>query len=62
MYDIELESGEVVPVWRSTVLDSQMNGVKYGDRIKITYLGEVPSPKRPGKKYRNCQVEIWFDE
>ena len=38
MYDIELENGEVVPVWGSTVLDSQMNGVKYGDRIKITYF------------------------
>lgn len=63
IYRIQLlDSADEVSVWGSTALDSQMENVKDGVRVKIEYKGLAPSPKRAGKTYKNFVVERWIEE
>ena len=41
VYNLEQPNGKVISVWGSTVLNHKMNLVKFGDDIKIVYLGKV---------------------
>lgn len=48
-------------VWGSTVLDGQLEYIQPGQRVKITFLGMKPSPKRKGKEFKDFQVLVWKD-
>lgn len=56
VYNFETADGENVSVWGSTVLDTRLKNVKEGQEVKIKFLGEVPSPNRKGKTYKNFEV------
>lgn len=45
VYKIKLADGDVVTVFATTVLESQMAGAKIGDTVKIVYTGEKENPK-----------------
>jgi hypothetical protein len=63
LYVLEpIAGGEMISVWGSTTLDNKMSVIKIGERIRIVYLGQVPSPNRPGKFYKNFEVFLWSDE
>ncbi len=51
LYSIETPNDGVKNVWGATILDSRMNLVKIGSKIKITYkgLGESKSGKKAPK-------------
>ena len=44
-----------------TVLFNEMEKRAEGDRIRITYDGEMPSSKRPGKNFKAFTVEVERD-
>ena len=56
IYQIEVDSGEIVEFWDSTVLNSQFAMIRLGTRVKIEYKGLVDSPNRKGKQYKNFEV------
>ena len=56
VYSFEIEGGEVVTVWGTTLLDMRFKNLKVGEEVKVVYLGAVPSPKRKGKTYHNFDV------
>lgn len=58
IYQVELDSGEITEFWGATALDSQMDRVSIGSRIKIIYNGLVDSPKRKGKQYKSFDVLV----
>ncbi|MEK6886772.1 MAG: hypothetical protein AABW88_02990 [Nanoarchaeota archaeon] len=58
VYQVEADDGQVWDFWGATALDSQMNSVRLGSRIKIVYEGLKDSPKRKGKKYKDFSVFV----
>lgn len=55
LYSFDVD-GDVVNVWGSTLLDTRLKNVKYGEEVIIEYLGEEESQKRKGAKYHNFDV------
>lgn len=55
MYNVRTDDGEITGVWGSTVLDSKMEQVPIGSRVKITYLGLEDNPKS-GRSFKNYSV------
>jgi len=55
LYAFETEEG-VKNVWGSTLLDTRLKNIKFGEEVKIVYLGQEPSQKRKGKTYHNFEV------
>lgn len=55
IYNFDVK-GEVVSVWGNTLLDTRFKNLKFGEEVKIVYLGEEPSQKRKGKTYHNFDV------
>ena len=58
VYQVELDNGEITEFWGATALDSQMNNVKLGARIKIVFEGMKDSPKRKGKQFKAFSVYV----
>ena len=56
VYQVETDDGQKVQFWGTTVLDSQFDSVRVGERVKVVYTGLVDSPKRKGKQYKNFEV------
>lgn len=56
-----LDTEQEVKVWGATALDTQMEAVEDGMQIKIEYGGMKPSPKRPGKSFKDFSVLVWKD-
>jgi len=56
VYNFETENGEMVNIWGSTLLDIRFKNLKFGEEVKVVYLGLVPSEKRKGKSYHNFEV------
>jgi len=54
LYTFKKESGDLVGVWGCKVLDSRLQGIEKGTKIKIVYKGDVPTPK--GKPYHDFEV------
>lgn len=54
MYSIETLEGENKNVWGSAILDSRMDLIKIGSKIKITYkgLGEAKGGHNPPKIFK----------
>lgn len=45
MHNVRTDSGEVVGMWGSSVLDSKMAEVTVGDRIRVSFEGRKENPK-----------------
>jgi hypothetical protein len=56
VYSFEVEGGDVMSVWGTTLLDMRLKNIKEGEEVKIVYLGEEKSMKRTGKTYHNFEV------
>lgn len=54
MYSIETSEGEVKNVWGSAILDSRMNLVRVGEKVRITFkgLGEGKAGRNPPKIFK----------
>ena len=54
LYSIETSEKGVKNVWGATILDSRMNFVKVGDKVKITYKGlaEAQGGKNAAKIFK----------
>lgn len=57
VYSFEVEGGENITIWGTTLLDMRFKNLKVGEEVKVVYLGAEPSPKRKGKTYHN--FEVW---
>ena len=51
VYNLETENG-IKSIWGSTVLDTKMKLLKFGDDIKIIYLGETKGKSRTYKDFK----------
>jgi len=53
LYGLQTKEG-TVNVWGSAILDSRMDFVKIGDKVKITYkgLGEAKAGRNPPKLFK----------
>lgn len=56
-YNLQQESGEVIGVWGSTVLDTKLEQVANGTEVKITFLGKRDSKGGRGQ-YKDFKVEM----
>jgi hypothetical protein len=56
VYNFEVKNGEIMGVWGSTILDVRFKNLKFGEEVKIVYLGLEQSEKRKGKTYHNFNV------
>lgn len=56
VYSFQDESGNLINVWGTTLLDIRLKNVKMGEEVIIVYLGEEDSQKRKGKKYHNFDL------
>jgi len=57
LYEIEIDGGDIVGVWGSTVLDNKMSKVVIGKQVKIEYLGQELNPKTK-RTYKNFDVFV----
>lgn len=55
VYSFEVDN-DVMTIWGSTLLDIRFKNLKFGEEVKVVYLGEEPSQKRKGKTYHNFEV------
>ena len=55
VYNLEQPNGKIISVWGSTVLDSKFKLVKFGDDIRIIYLGKVKPDK--GREYKDFKIQ-----
>jgi len=55
LYTFKTETGELVSVWGSAVIDTRLKNVQEGDKIKIVYLGETRSQKT-GRTYKDYEI------
>jgi len=53
IYTLQNESGKIINVWGSAVLDTEMSKVEVGDDIKIIYLGEAGE----NPNYHNFKIQ-----
>lgn len=57
VYNLEMPNQKIISVWGSVVLDSKMKLIRFGDDIRIVYLGKVkPSQGREYKDYKIQRV------
>src|SRR3990167_7229055 len=49
-------NGEFISVWVATVLDIRLKNLRFGEEVRIVYLGSFPSPNRKGKSYHSFDV------
>lgn len=55
LYTFELPDHSNIGVWGNTVLDIRLKNLKFGEEVKIEYLGKETSEKT-GREYRNFEV------
>ena len=55
LYDFELPDHTIMSVWGNTLLDTRFKNLKFGEEVKIVYLGKVKSEKT-GREYHNFDV------
>ena len=60
VYVCEHQLGEKFDIWGNSVLDSNFEKVKFGDKIKITFLGMKKSGG--GRHFKNFLFEVWSDD
>ena len=56
LYTFELLDHSHYAVWGTTVLDIRFKNLKFGEEVKVVYLGKKPSPTRKGQFYRDFDV------
>lgn len=56
VYNFEVKGGEIRGVWGSTLLDTRFKNLKFGEEVKVVYLGLEKSEKRKGANYHNFDV------
>lgn len=56
MYNVEKDDGTLVGVWGSSVIDSKLDGVEKGSRVRIEFLGKQDNP-RTGRSYKDYSVK-----
>jgi len=62
LYILEDAAGLITTgVWGGTVLNGKLGKIAKGKMVKVVYLGERPSPKRPGKHYKDWEVYVGVD-
>ena len=57
VYNLEQPTGKIISVWGSTVLDTKMNLIKFGDDIKIIYLGKKKGESIGKRKYHDFKIQ-----
>lgn len=60
LYHFELENGEEMGVWGSTVIDTRFKNLVEGERVRIKYLGQVKG-KGP-RPYHNFEIYHWVED
>lgn len=56
VYTFEDVNGNLINIWGSTLLDIRLKNIRFGEEVKIHYLGQEKSEKRKGKMYHNFEV------
>jgi len=56
VYNLEQPNGEMISIWGSTVLDSKFKLVKFGDDIRVVYLGEKKA-ERGNRTYKDFKIQ-----
>lgn len=56
LYTFKDNKGELVSIWGTSLLDIRFKNLQFGEEVKITYKGEMPSEKRKGKTYHLFEV------
>ncbi len=56
VYNLEMPNQKIISIWGSTVLDSKFKLVKFGDDIKIIYLGEKKAEKG-SRTYKDYKIQ-----
>lgn len=55
LYNFEKKNGEMIAVWGSSVLDVRFKNLKFGEEVKIEYLGKQKS-EQTGREYHAFEV------
>ena len=55
LYSFRQESGEMVSIWGSALLDNRLVSLEVGEKVKIVYQGKERNPKS-GREYKNFQI------
>jgi hypothetical protein len=56
MYTIKKEDGTYIKVWGSSLIDSRMEGVNLGEKLKFVYEGTVQGKIKGRKPYHSYKV------
>lgn len=56
LYTFEIAGGEHKAIWGTTLLDTRFKNLKFGEEVKVVYLGKVKSEQRKGAEYHNFEV------
>ena len=56
-YIIKTPSGEEMTVFGKTVINTKMARIKKGQKVKITFKGEVKAPTS-GRNYQDYSIEV----
>ena len=66
LYRFEVEDSdfgkEIVGVWGTSVLDNKLQDLKEGDKVRISYLGEVASKTKGRRAYKDFGIEVWVEQ
>lgn len=57
VYNLEMPNRKIMSIWGSTVLDNKMKLVKFGDDIKIIYLGEKSETGKGSRRYKDFKIQ-----
>jgi hypothetical protein len=52
------EGGGVVHIWSWVQIHNLLNGVPFGTKLKLKYLGMKEMPNKKGRLYKDFSVEI----
>lgn len=61
LYSLERSNGSIVGIWGNTMLDDRFKSLKFGQEIKIVYLGKIKSEKS-NREYNNFEIYTADDE
>lgn len=62
IYNFQDEEDKPFGVWAFSSLNFQMDGVKTGSRVKLTYMGKAKQKNKFGKFPHIAKVEVWKDD
>jgi hypothetical protein len=58
LYKIKQDSGDIVAVWGSSVLDTKMGNVGEGQRVRIEFLGRKKSKTKGHAAFKDFAVFV----